>query len=110
MLTWGNKLAPRNDAANAEGYLGGPLSHSPIEPEADSCRRAWLACPNCDRGVGCPECQSSRNCGTHRQYLLKNSGTQVFLQCPTCFHRWTVDTAERDGAADHSTDNHDARS
>jgi DNA-binding beta-propeller fold protein YncE len=70
------------------------LSHSPIEPDADPSRRAWLACPNCDHGVGCPECQSSRNCGTHWQYLLKNNGTRAFLQCPTCFCVWTVDTAE----------------
>jgi len=81
---------------------------SPIEPDADPCRRAWFACPNCDHGVGCPECQSSRNCGTHWQYLLKNRGTQVSLQCPGCCYVWTVDTAERDGTADQRTDNGDA--
>jgi DNA-binding beta-propeller fold protein YncE len=69
------------------------LSHSPIEPNADPSRRAWLACPNCDQGVGCAECRGSRNCGAHWQYLLKNDGTHVFLQCPTCFCVWTVDTA-----------------
>ena len=73
--------------------MGGPLSHPPIEPDADPSRRAWLACPNCDHGVGCPECQSSRNCGTHWRYLLKNSGTRVSLQCPSCYCVWTVDTA-----------------
>jgi hypothetical protein len=72
------------------------LSHSPIAPDADPSRRAWLACPNCDHGVGCLECESGRNCGTHWRYLLKNSGTRVSLQCPTCFYVWMVDTAEPD--------------
>ncbi|WP_197516934.1 YncE family protein [Mycobacterium sp. E2699] len=67
-----------------------------IDPNADPSRRAWLACPNCDHGAGCAECQSRRNCGTHWQYLLKNTASRVFLQCPTCFCTWTVDTAERD--------------
>ena len=69
------------------------MSHLPIEPDADPSRRAWLACPNCDHGLGCPECQSRRNCDTHWQYLLRSQGTRVFLQCPTCCHVWTVDTA-----------------
>jgi YVTN family beta-propeller protein len=72
------------------------LSHLPIEPGADASRRAWLTCPNCDHGAGCPECRGRRNCATHWQYLLKNSGTQVFLQCPGCFCVWTVDTAATD--------------
>ena len=69
------------------------MTHSPIEPDADPSRRAWLACPNCDHGAGCPDCQSSRNCATHWQYLLRNAAKLVFLQCPTCFSVWTVDTA-----------------
>jgi YVTN family beta-propeller protein len=72
------------------------LSDSPLDPDADPSRRAWLACPNCDHGSGCLECQGTRNCGIHWQYLLTNSGTQVFLQCPTCFCLWTVDTAGDD--------------
>jgi DNA-binding beta-propeller fold protein YncE len=72
------------------------VSNNPIEPDADPSRRAWLACPNCDHGAGCPECQSSRNCGTHWQYLLKNTGARVVLQCTTCFCVWTVDTAAPD--------------
>jgi len=72
------------------------MSQSHIDPNADPSRRAWLACPNCDHGAGCAECQSRRNCGTHWQYLLKNTASRVFLQCPTCFCRWTVDTAEPD--------------
>jgi DNA-binding beta-propeller fold protein YncE len=51
-----------------------------------------LTCPNCDHGVGCAECRSSRNCAAHWQYLLENDGTRAFLQCPSCFGVWTVDT------------------
>jgi DNA-binding beta-propeller fold protein YncE len=70
------------------------MSHSPIEPDADPSRRAWLACPNCDHGADCPECRSSRNCDTHWQYLLRNAAKLVSLQCATCFYVWSVDTAE----------------
>jgi DNA-binding beta-propeller fold protein YncE len=70
------------------------LSHSHLDPNADPSRRAWLGCPNCEHGAGCPECQSGRNCATHWQYLLKNTAAQVFLQCPTCYCVWTVDTSE----------------
>lgn len=72
------------------------MSQSHIDPDADPSRRAWVACPNCDHGAGCSECQSRRNCRTHWQYLLKNTASRVFLQCPTCFCTWTVDTAKRD--------------
>lgn len=72
------------------------MSHLPIEPDADPSRRAWLECPNCDHGAGCPECRSRRNCATHWQYLLRSKGTRVFLQCPGCFCVWTVDTARID--------------
>jgi YVTN family beta-propeller protein len=70
------------------------LSHSHLDPNADPSRRAWLGCPNCEHGAGCPECQSGRNCATHWQYLLKNTAAQVFLQCPTCYCVWTVDTSK----------------
>jgi DNA-binding beta-propeller fold protein YncE len=70
------------------------LSHSHIDPNADPSRRAWLGCPNCEHGAGCPECQSGRNCATHWQYLLKNTAARIFLQCPTCYCVWTVDTSE----------------
>ena len=72
------------------------MTHSPIEPDADPSRRAWLACPNCDHGAGCPECQRRRNCATHWQYLLRSKATRVFLQCPACYCVWTVDTAAMD--------------
>lgn len=71
------------------------MSYSHIDPNADPSRRAWLACPNCDHGAGCAECHNRRNCDTHWQYLLKNTATRVFLQCPTCYCVWTVDTSER---------------
>ncbi len=82
------------------------MNQPSIDPSADPSRRAWLACPNCDHGAGCAECQSRRNCGTHWQYLLKNTASRVFLQCPTCFCMWTVDTAERDRQA-HTRPGHD---
>lgn len=67
----------------------------PIDPHADSSRRAWLPCPNCHHGADCPECQSNRNCSAHWQYLLSNIGTVVYLQCPTCGHLWDTDTRRR---------------
>jgi hypothetical protein len=69
----------------------------PIDPHADVSRRAWLRCPSCQYGGGCPDCQSSRNCGTHWQYLLSNTGTVVHLQCPNCTHLWAIDTRRRRG-------------
>ena len=63
----------------------------PIHPDADSSRRAWTPCPNCDHGSDCPECRNNHSCQTHWQYLLKNEGTRVSLQCPTCSYLWTVD-------------------
>jgi hypothetical protein len=67
----------------------------PIDPTADRGRRAWLPCPNCHHGASCLDCQSSRNCGTHWQFLLSNKGTVVHLQCPDCAHLWVTDTRER---------------
>ena len=68
-----------------------PVNHVPIHPDADSSRRAWTPCPNCDHGSDCPECRNNHSCQTHWQYLLKNEGTRVSLQCPTCSYLWTVD-------------------
>jgi YVTN family beta-propeller protein len=70
------------------------VNQLPIDPGADSSRRAWLPCPNCDHGRDCPKCQNNQNCPTHWQYLLKNAGTRVSLQCPACARRWSVDTAQ----------------
>ncbi|MDT5236921.1 MAG: hypothetical protein QOF47_2908, partial [Mycobacterium sp.] len=56
---------------------------------------AWLPCPRCNHDAGCGECQSTRNCATHWQYLLSNKGTLVFLQCPDCGYLWSTDTRER---------------
>ncbi|MGH3970046.1 MAG: hypothetical protein ACRDTV_18510 [Mycobacterium sp.] len=67
----------------------------PIDPEADKSRRAWLDCPNCDHGAGCGVCRSGRNCSTHWQYLISNNAAVVHLQCPSCTHLWSLDTAAR---------------
>jgi hypothetical protein len=67
----------------------------PIDPTADRCRRAWLQCPTCDLGADCTECQSSRNCADHWQYLLSNQATLVHLQCPHCGTLWSTDTRDR---------------
>lgn len=67
----------------------------PIDPHADRSRRAWLPCPKCNHGTGCPECEGNANCATHWQYLLSNNGTLVYLQCPTCAYFWHTDTRWR---------------
>jgi hypothetical protein len=69
----------------------------PIDPDADPGRRAWLRCPACDYGTGCADCQSSRNCDMHWQYLLSNQATLIHLQCPNCAHLWATDTRSRHG-------------
>jgi len=66
------------------------VNHLPIDPDADSRRRAGLPCPNGNRGRDCSQCRNN-DCQTHWQYLLKNAGTRVSLQCPICAHLWTVD-------------------
>ena len=52
-------------------------------------------CPRCEQGRACAVCQSSRNCGTHWQFLLSNQGTLVHLQCPSCAYLWSTDTRRR---------------
>jgi DNA-binding beta-propeller fold protein YncE len=69
------------------------VNQLPIDPSADRSRRAWLPCPNCNHGGDCRHCLRKKNCQTHWQYLLENAGTRVSLQCPTCAHLWSVDTA-----------------
>ena len=63
----------------------------PIDPDADSSRRAWLACPNCDQS-SCDQCRRGRNCDEHWQYLIGNAATVVHLQCPNCAYLWSLDT------------------
>jgi DNA-directed RNA polymerase subunit M/transcription elongation factor TFIIS len=75
----------------------------PIDPHADPSRRAWVACPACRHGDGCPDCESGRNCFVHWQYLIRNEGPRVFLQCPTCAHWWITDTSQSDWRATAST-------
>ena len=69
----------------------------------DPRRRAWVACPACRHGDGCPDCESGRNCFVHWQYLIRNEGPRVFLQCPTCAHWWIADTSHSDWRATAST-------
>jgi hypothetical protein len=73
----------------------------PIDPDADSSRRAWPPCPACHHGDGCPDCESSRNCSVHWQYLLRNEGKRVFMQCAMCAHLWTADTSAKRLAQRH---------
>jgi len=75
----------------------------PIDPHADPSRRAWVACPACRHGDGCPECEIGRNCFVHWQYLIRNEGPHVSLQCPTCAHWWIADTSQSDWRATAST-------
>jgi hypothetical protein len=64
----------------------------PLDPFADSSRRAWFPCPHCHHGRGCPECGAGQNCDRHWQYLLGNTATVVHLQCPSCAYLWEHDT------------------
>ena len=72
---------------------GGAVMMLPIDPDADRSRRAWVGCPACHHGDGCPDCETRRNCSVHWQYLLRNEGPRVIMQCPTCAHLWTTDTS-----------------
>ena len=88
----------------AAGVLprGGAEVMLPIDPEADRSRRAWVACPACHHGDGCPDCETRRNCSVHWQYLLRNEGPRVIMQCPTCAHLWTTDTSRSEWRSDPS--------
>ena len=74
----------------------------PIDPHADRSRRAWVACPACHHGDGCPDCETRRNCSVHWQYLLRNEGPRVIMHCPTCAHLWTTDTSRSEWRSDPS--------
>ena len=63
----------------------------PNDADADSSRRAWTPCPNCNHGSDCQECRNNHTCHTHWHYLLKIEDTRVSRECPTCAHLWTVD-------------------
>jgi hypothetical protein len=64
----------------------------PIDPYADSGRRAWVACPNCADSRDCEPCRDRRTCGRHWRYLLSYTGSILHLQCPTCAHLWDHET------------------
>lgn len=59
-----------------------------LDPAADITRRAWIPCPTQDHAGDCKECWRGRNCERHWVYLLESHGRDLFLQCPTCLHRW----------------------
>ena len=69
----------------------------PIDPHADRFPARVAALPTAASGAAtqCAECRSSRNCGTHWQYLLSNQATRVNLQCPGCATLWSIDTRNR---------------
>jgi len=81
---------------------GGAVMMLPIDPHADRCRRAWMACPACHHGDGCPDCETRRNCSVHWQYLLRNEGPRVIMQCPTCALLWMTDTSRSQWRSDPS--------
>ena len=91
--TWSPRVSSR---------AGGAVMMLPIDPDADRSRRAWVACPACHHGDGCPACETRRNCSVHWQYLLRNEGPRVIMQCPTCAHLWTTDTWRSEWRSDPS--------
>ena len=86
---------------------GGAVMMLPIDPHADRSRRAWMACPACHHGDGCADCETRRNCSVHWQYLLRNEGPRVIMQCPTCAHLWTTDTSRSEWRSDPSAIAHE---
>lgn len=58
------------------------------DPAADISRRAWLSCTRCAEDSGCLTCRGTRNCSEHWLFMLASDGPQVFVQCPSCHHRW----------------------
>jgi len=71
------------------------MSQLPIDPHADSNKRAWLPCPKCNHD--CPLCQGEKACEAHWQYRLKHDRNRVWLQCPRCALTWTVNAAADEG-------------
>ena len=55
-------------------------------------RRAWVACPRCGDHRACEPCRRNRSCADHWRYLLDAARSRLFLQCPTCMHRWWHDS------------------
>ncbi len=60
----------------------------PVDPRADPCRRAWIACPWCAETTECVDCQAGRNCGLHWRYLLESAPHRVLLECRSCSLLW----------------------
>jgi hypothetical protein len=63
-----------------------------LDAAADRGRRAWAECPRCADSTGCDPCSARRTCEDHWRYLLTAERRHLFLQCPTCLHRWWHDT------------------
>jgi hypothetical protein len=67
-----------------------------LDADAYLGRRAWLPCPRyCEDG--CINSAVNLPCDQHWRYLLANEGRLVFLQCPSCMHRWWHDTGTSAG-------------
>jgi hypothetical protein len=69
------------------------------DPQATVERRVWTSCVACPDGSACADCRDGRNCDRHWRYLLGSERGQVFVQCPTCLHRWWHDTGFGAGGA-----------
>ncbi|MGI8815991.1 MAG: hypothetical protein ACR2G2_12145 [Pseudonocardia sp.] len=83
----GDTRSPMRDP-EASGDQGCPMR----DPEASMERRAWASCTRCADHVGCADCEAGRSCERHWRFLLHAEGRYLFLQCPTCAHRWWQDT------------------
>ena len=70
------------------------MNHLPIDPDPHSSRRAWLPCPNCNHGHDCPPAKTTTTANPIGNTSFTTKAPGLLLQCPTCAHLWTVDTAQ----------------
>ena len=64
----------------------------PLDASADISRRAWVPCPSCEDSRACQPCHDGQVCDDHWRFLLEADGRNMFVQCPSCLHRWWHDT------------------